>query len=72
VTPGGRHAISGSYDRTLKVWDVRTGQELGMFVLEGMVDCVGVAPDGVTILAGDRAGNAYCLQYVKGNREATQ
>jgi WD40 repeat protein len=28
ITPNGRRAVSASYDRTLKVWDTRTGAEL--------------------------------------------
>jgi hypothetical protein len=50
----------------LQVWDLQTGQELAMVALEGMLLCVAVGPDGVTILAGDGAGNVYCLRYVEG------
>ena len=42
---------------------------LAMAALEGMPICVAVAPDGVTILTGDAAGNVYCLRYVEANRE---
>jgi len=79
VTPDGRYAISASTDRTLKVWDIstelnaglETGRELATVALEGMPNCITVAPDGVTTLAGDGAGNIYCLQYVEGNRATT-
>ena len=26
ISPDGRHGLSGSYDRTLKLWDLQTGQ----------------------------------------------
>ena len=68
VTPDGRHAISASVDGTLKVWELDTGQEPATVALDGVPQCVTVAPDSVTILAGDTVGNVYCLQYVEGNR----
>jgi len=36
-----------------------------MVALEGALRCVAIAPDGVTILAGDAAGSVYCLRYVE-------
>jgi len=71
VTPDGRTAISASNDRTLKVWELATGRELATVALEGVPHCVTIAPDGVTILAGDGTGNVYCLHYVEGNKETT-
>ena len=68
VAPDGRPAISASQDRTLKVWDLHTGQELAAVALEGVLECVALSPDGATVLAGDRAGNVYCLRYVEGER----
>ena len=65
VTPDGRRAISASSDRTLKVWDLATGQEMATIALEGSLPCVAIAPDGVTIVTGDGAGNIYCLRYVE-------
>jgi len=68
----GRRAISGFADRTLRVWDLETGQEQATVVLDVALRSVAIAPDGVTILVGDAAGNVYCLEYVEGNREAAQ
>ncbi|MCB8966156.1 MAG: hypothetical protein H6660_04600 [Ardenticatenaceae bacterium] len=64
VTPDGARAISASADRTLKVWNLQTGAELASITLDGSLECVAVAPDGVTIVTGDGAGNVYCLRYV--------
>src|SRR5229473_2976779 len=47
VTPDGKRAVSASYDRTLKVWDLDTGRALR--TLEGhslFVNGVAVTPDG--------------------------
>jgi WD40 repeat protein/serine/threonine protein kinase len=47
LTPDGRCAISGSWDRTLRVWDLESGQSIRK--LEGHTDwvnAVAVTPDG--------------------------
>ena len=47
VTPDGRRAVSGSRDRTLRVWDLESGQTVR--TLEGhakAVTAVAVTPDG--------------------------
>ena len=41
VTPDGRRAVSGSYDRTLRLWDLESGQPVR--TLQGHTDCVAVA-----------------------------
>lgn len=64
ITPDGRRPIAASYNGTLKVWDLQTGQELAAVALEGVLGCAALAPDGVTILTGDVAGNVYCLRYM--------
>jgi WD40 repeat protein len=48
VTADGRHAVSGSWDRTLKVWDLLTGKEVR--TLEGHTDGV----NGVAVIADGR------------------
>nr|MBC8449063.1 hypothetical protein [Chloroflexota bacterium] len=67
VTADGRRAISASDDRTLKVWDISTGLDasLATIALEGSLWCLALAPDGLTIVTGDGAGNVYCLRYVE-------
>jgi len=47
VTPDGRYAVSGSYDRTLRLWDLESKQALR--TLEGHSDsvrAVAITPDG--------------------------
>ncbi|KIJ97428.1 hypothetical protein K443DRAFT_105698 [Laccaria amethystina LaAM-08-1] len=53
-SPDGRHIISGSYDKTVRVWDVQTGQSI-MDPLKGHDDCVtsvAFSPDGRHIASG--------------------
>jgi WD40 repeat protein len=53
VTPEGRRAVSGSSDKTLRVWDLETGECLR--VLEGHTDsvwAVAVTPEGRCAVSG--------------------
>jgi hypothetical protein len=46
------------------MWDIQIGQELAMAALDGALECIAVAPDSVTVVAGDRGGNVYYLRYM--------
>lgn len=61
----GSRAISASDDRTLKVWNLETGEELISISLDGSLYCLVLGKDGCTIVTGDGAGNVYCLRYVE-------
>ena len=53
IAPDGRTALSGSDDRTLKLWDLATGKELRTFTGHSEdVTSVAIAPDGRTALSG--------------------
>jgi WD40 repeat protein len=52
-SPDGSRIVSGSYDKTVRVWDARSGQQLA--ALEGHGDwvrSVAFAPDGARIVSG--------------------
>src|SRR5262249_16681668 len=51
-SPDGRQAVSGSYDSTLRWWDVATGQELKRKTAKAGLRSVAVSPDGKYVLAG--------------------
>ena len=54
VTPDGRRAVSASSDRTLRLWDLESGKEIAAFTGESEIESCAVAPDGRTIIAGER------------------
>ncbi len=66
ITPDGRWVASGSYDKTLKVWNLETGALICTFNCEGIVYCAAVTTDGRTFVTGDAAGRVYFLRLEKG------
>ena len=64
VSPDGRRAVSGSEDRTLKVWDLDSGAWLASFTGSGVMLAVAWGPDDRRIVAGDNTGIVYFLEFL--------
>src|SRR5215475_8313842 len=55
VAPDGKTALSGSWDNTLRLWDLASGREIKVFVSHSApVTSVAFSPDGKTALSGSR------------------
>ncbi|MCB0185146.1 MAG: hypothetical protein KDE31_12820, partial [Caldilineaceae bacterium] len=56
-----------SSDRTLKVWNLQTGQVIASIGLDGALQCVAVTrqDDHMLVVAGDAGGALYCLELVE-------
>ena len=62
VTADGKRAISGSFDSTLKLWNLETSEVIASFTGESSIYCCAVTPDGVTIVAGEASGRVHFLR----------
>ncbi len=62
ITPDGKQAISASRDNSLKLWDLQSREVIASFSGESALYCCAVAPDGVTIVAGEASGRVHFLR----------
>ena len=59
ICPDGRHGLSGSDDHTLRLWDLENKVCRAVTPLESAPLAIGLAPDGRTVVVGDRLGNVH-------------
>jgi WD40 repeat protein len=63
VTADGKRVISGSWDNTVKVWNLETGEEIATFSGDADFHSCTVTPNGLTIIAGDAGGMVHFLKW---------
>lgn len=66
IVSGGRRAVSGGSDGTLRMWNLDTGRELARAALDAGITCLGITPTQPPfVVAGDAAGGVYCLEWIE-------
>lgn len=61
ITPDGRYLISGSRDKTLRIWDLQNRKYLSMFPLQpDQITAVALSPDGSLLISGSRDASLRC------------
>jgi len=61
ISQNGKQAISGSFDNTLRLWDLETGRILAEFSGEGSIMAIALSRDGQRMVAGDASGRVHLL-----------
>jgi WD40 repeat protein len=64
ISPDGSFIVSGGADRTLKIWDVQTGENVATIPLLGWMMSVAVHPWRPLLIAGDKTGNLNLVDIV--------
>ncbi len=57
-----KRVVSASFDQTLRVWDIESGETMAVFALDAPVESVATA-DGCRVVAGDWAGGVHFLDF---------
>jgi WD40 repeat protein len=72
MAPDGRHAVLGTVDQTLTVWDLRTGQLLRTSAgHKGRVNALTVAPDGLSIISASTDRTLKIWEFSTGREVRT-
>jgi WD40 repeat protein len=69
ITPDGQHAVSGSDDRTVRVWNLNRPEPDATFYADALIKACAAARSGTMIIAGDAAGCVHFLSME--NRDAS-
>jgi hypothetical protein len=64
VSPDGTWIVSASDDNTLKIWEVASGTERAVLVLNGAVMAVAADPSTPAVACGDRGGGVHFAHLV--------
>ncbi|MFM5944010.1 MAG: WD40 repeat domain-containing protein, partial [Dolichospermum sp.] len=58
----GKTVISGLLDNTVKIWNLETREEIATFTVQVRILSCAVAPDGLTVVAGEASGTLHFLR----------
>ncbi|MFF3504997.1 trypsin-like peptidase domain-containing protein [Streptomyces sp. NPDC003247] len=69
--PDGKQLVSGSHDKTARVWNTADRQETGRITGNAPVTAVSFGPDGRTLVTGDGTGAVQLWNLASGDALAT-
>jgi WD40 repeat protein len=62
IADDGSRAVSGATDRTIRVWDLKRGEALGVAALDGVITALAASADATIVLAVDGLNILSCLR----------
>ena len=69
----GRRILSGSYDQSLRIWDVEGGREIRALTYHpGSLDCAVASIDGMRILSASRDGTVVIADFSRALKHRAQ
>ncbi len=68
ITPDGKYAVSGSNDKTLKVWDLEQGVIVSNFIGDNSFQTCCISSDGESFVAGDSLGKMHFFSFEKSDQ----
>ena len=69
-SPDGKFVVSGSGDRTARVWEAATGKEIARITHDRIVRSVAFSPNGTYVVSGSDDGSARVWEASTGNEIA--
>ncbi len=63
ITPDGKRAISGSWDKTCILWNLETGEQIARFITNSRINSAALFPKGVVL--GSDSGEVMILNAEK-------
>ena len=64
-SPNGQLLVSGSKDRSVRLWDTGSGRQLGVFMTPGEVESVAFSPNGKQVVSGGMGGTINVLNIMR-------
>ncbi|MCX6065371.1 MAG: hypothetical protein NT121_06410, partial [Chloroflexi bacterium] len=65
-SPDGKYVVSGSWDKTARVWETGTGKEIARITLDGGVSSVAFSPDSKYVVSGSDDNTARVWEVATG------
>ena len=69
ASPDENYILSGSMDKTIRIWDANTGQETSVHHTENKVLSVGYSPDGFMIVGVEERNREVQIRDVQSGKE---